>query len=321
MKRALSLLLILLTLCLLLSGCQSLMETDRSDDSLPETSQEANAEVLGYASVPGIPDYSGSPYVELNGNVPEFTEEQKTSTSAYEFYSDLDSLGRCGVTHACIGKELMPSEDRESISSVKPSGWINKKYDTSLVDGGYIYNRCHLIGFQLTGENANKENLITGTRYMNVEGMLPFENMVADYIKETENHVMYRVTPIFVDENLVASGVQLEAYSIEDAGEGICFNVFVYNVQPGIAINYLTGESQLNEDYVPSEDSTPTEQPNDDPNLNVETTYILNTNTKRIHLPSCSSVENIREENKSIYYGTKKALLDQEYKACGTCKP
>ena len=190
-----------------------------------------------------IPEYDSSPYVILNNNKPEFTEE-KLNSEEFESYSDLDALGRCGVAMANIGLNLMPDadEERESISNVEPTGWINKEYD--IVDGGYLYNRCHLIGYQLTAENANEKNLITGTRYMNTEGMLPFENEIAEYIKETRNHVLYRVTPIFEDDNLVASGVQLEAQSIEDDGDGVCFNVYCYNVQPGIIIDYATGESR-----------------------------------------------------------------------------
>ncbi len=189
-----------------------------------------------------IPEYSGTPYVVLNNNEPEFTEDEIT-TGAYESYSYQDLLGRCGTAVACVGQELMPTQERESISEVKPSGWQVQKYD--FVDQGYLYNRCHLIGFQLTGENANERNLITGTRYMNVEGMLPFENQVAEYVKTTGNHVMYRVTPIFDGANLVADGVQMEACSVEDGGASVKFNVFVYNVQPGVVINYLTGYSQL----------------------------------------------------------------------------
>ena len=189
-----------------------------------------------------IPDFNGTAYVEVNGNVPYFTEEDMT-TEAYETYSPLDALGRCGAAMSCIGEELMPTEDRGSIGQVKPSGWHTVKYD--FVDGKYLYNRCHLIGYQLTGENANRENLITGTRYLNVEGMLPFENMVADYIKETGNHVMYRVTPVFEGEELVARGVLMEAKSVEDDGDGILFCVYVYNNQPGVEIDYLTGKSKL----------------------------------------------------------------------------
>ena len=187
-----------------------------------------------------IPEYDGKPYVILNDGEPDFSEEE-LNAAPYEEYSSLDMLGRCQEAEACIGLELMPNEERESISQIKPTGWINKKYD--IVDQGYLYNRCHLIGFQLTGENANERNLITGTRYLNVDGMLPFENKVADYIRETGNHVLYRVTPIYDGADLVASGVQMEAQSVEDHGEGIRFNIYCYNVQPGIKIDYATGDS------------------------------------------------------------------------------
>lgn len=179
-------------------------------------------------------------YAIINNNIPDFTESDMQS-NVFEHYSDLDSLGRCGVAYSCVGTELMPTEKRGSIGNVKPSGWHSVKYD--FIDGKYLYNRCHLIGYQLTAENANRKNLITGTRYLNVEGMLPFENMVADYIKETKNHVLYRVTPIFDGNDLVCHGVKMEAKSIEDNGDGICFNVFVYNIQPGVHIDYATGDS------------------------------------------------------------------------------
>lgn len=314
-----SILLILLCACLFLTGCDWMDDvksgiSGRDDDKDDNSSKDA---VVGYASVEGIPDYSGSPYVALNDNKPEFSEGEITVQS-YENYSQLDGLGRCGVTMACIGIDLMPDDDREDIGSVKPSGWVNNRYSSELVDGGYIYNRCHLIGFQLTGENANKLNLITGTRYMNVEGMLPFENMVADYLKENEeNHVMYRVTPIFVGNNLVASGVKMEAYSVEDEGNGICFNVFVYNVQPGVTINYATGENWLNGDEVTTEADTKEvldgtgEAPD----------FILNTKSKKIHLPACTAVNDIKEENRQDYCGSKQQLLDMGYMICGTCKP
>lgn len=186
-----------------------------------------------------LPPYSGEPYISVCGGDPDFSENEITSVS-YEYYSELDALGRCGVCIASVGQDIMPTEKRGSIGQVKPTGWHTVKYD--FVDGKYLYNRCHLIGFQLTGENANKRNLITGTRYLNVEGMLPFENMVADYVKETENHVMYRVTPIFVGDELLARGVHIEAESVEDGGDGIMFNVFCYNVQPGVVLDYATGE-------------------------------------------------------------------------------
>lgn len=189
-----------------------------------------------------IPEYSENPYIELNENIPYFDETEYT-TDAFEYYSELDELGRCGVAFANICKDIMPTEPRGEIGSIKPTGWHTVRYD-DLINGKYLYNRCHLIGYQLAGENANEKNLITGTRYLNVEGMLPFENEVDDYVEQTNNHVLYRVTPIFEGDNLVASGVEMEAYSVEDNGQGVCFNVYIYNVQPGITINYTTGDSE-----------------------------------------------------------------------------
>lgn len=189
-----------------------------------------------------VPEFTDQPYVVINNNVPFFTEEEKATQDVFEYYSELDSLGRCGMAIANVCKELMPTGERGNIGQIKPTGWQTAKYDH--VDGNYLYNRCHLIGFQLTGENANEKNLITGTRYMNVDGMLPFENMIDDYVDETENHVLYRVTPVFEGEELVARGVLMEAYSVEDEGEGICFNVYVYNNQPDVVIDYATGESR-----------------------------------------------------------------------------
>ena len=200
----------------------------------------------------------------------------------------------------------MPTEERGEIGQIKPSGWHTVKYD--IVDGKYLYNRCHLIGFQLSGENANEKNLITGTRYFNVEGMLPFENMVADYVKETENHVVYRVTPLYDGDNLVAKGVQMEAFSVEDKGEGICFNVFVHNIQPGIEIDYATGESRLID--------------NDENNtVNSEGKYILNTKTKKFHIPTCSSAEEIKSDNKSEFKGNREDLISDGYTPCKNCNP
>ena len=189
-----------------------------------------------------IADYNGNSYVIVNDNNPYFKEEEYT-TDSFEKYSELDSLGRCGVAYANISKELMPIEKRGSIGSIKPSGWHTVKYDH--IDGKYLYNRCHLIGYQLTGENTNEKNLITCTRSMNTKGMLQFENMVTKYIKDTGNHVLYRVTPVFEGNNLVATGVEMEAYSVEDNGKGIKFNVFVYNIEDGIIIDYKTGDSKL----------------------------------------------------------------------------
>ena len=204
--------------------------------------KEVNSNISSYANISEIPEYNEKIYVEINNNKPYFKEEY--ITNSFETYSELDSLGRCGVAYANISKETMPreGEERESISSITPTGWKQEKYD-----GEYLYNRCHLIGYQLSSENANECNLITGTRYFNVEGMLPFENEVADYIEKNENnHVLYRVTPIFENDNLLAKGVEIEAYSVEDNGKGICFNVFVYNIQPGIDIDYRTGENSKN---------------------------------------------------------------------------
>lgn len=206
--------------------------------------------------------YKGAPYSVVDNNVPAFDDSELTTTS-YESYAPLDSLGRCGIAVASIGRDIMPTEERGAIGQVKPSGWHTVKYDC--VDGKYLYNRCHLIGFQLSGENANEKNLITGTRYLNVEGMLPFENMVADYVKETGNHVAYRVTPIFEGENLVATGVQMEAYSVEDSGEGICFNVFCFNVQPGVVINYADGTSVLESKPEPTPEPEPDPTPEPEP--------------------------------------------------------
>ena len=320
--RILALLFALLLSFVTLFGCNLTDNTEagsKYDDAFDDDgtandtdSESSNTDIYGYASVDGIPDYSGSPYVSLNNNIPEFKPNEIVRVS-YEQYSALDSLGRCGVTIACVGKDIMPTEDRESISSVKPSGWINKQYDTSLVDGGYLYNRCHLIGFQLTGENANKQNLITGTRYMNVDGMLPFENMVADYVKETGNHVMYRVTPIFVGNNLVASGVKMEACSVEDSGDGIYFNVFVYNVQPGIVIDYKTGDNALSGEALPDSGSGSTDS-------GEEKDYVLNTNTKKIHNPDCSSATSMNPSNKQEYRGYISDLWNLGYTSCGICK-
>ena len=200
----------------------------------------------------------------------------------------------------------MPTEDRGAIGQVKPTGWQTVKYEN--VDGKYLYNRCHLIGFQLTGENANERNLITGTRAMNVDGMLPFENMVADYVKETENHVLYRVTPIFVEEEMVARGVLMEAVSVEDKGEGVEFCVYVYNAQPGIVIDYATGESTL----APEEEETQNGE---------ELTYILNTSSQKFHFADCGGVDTIKEENRSVFTGSRADVVAAGYEPCGRCKP
>ena len=313
-------LLTILLVLLILSACGgsyepeitvSIESTQNIATTETTTQPITTKETTTVVSVNTIPDYSGSPYIVLNNNKPEFTESEIT-TKAFENYSELDNLSRCGVAFACLGIETMPTEERGEIGMIKPSGWHLKKYDC--VDGKYLYNRCHLIGFQLSGENANNKNLITGTRYLNVDGMLPFENMVADYIKETSNHVMYRVTPIFEDENLLCKGVKMEALSVEDDGKGISFNVFCYNTQPSIKIDYKTGESYLI--------VTPTTTPEtSDSESNIEATYILNTNSKKFHTPSCSSVNKMSDKNKQSFTGDKNDLIAQGYSACGICKP
>lgn len=282
-----------------------------------------------------IPAYSGTPYTEVNGNKPYFTEAELT-TQSFETYSELDSLGRCGVAYANVGQDLMPTEPRGEIGAVKPTGWHLVKYDN--VDGKYLYNRCHLIAYMLAAENANPQNLITGTRYLNVQGMLPYETKVCDYVKNTGNHVLYRVTPIFDGDNLLADGVLMEAYSVEDIGEGICFCVFAYNVQPGIGIDYATGDNwaEGSGTYQSTTASvtveTPAPQPETDttvqstpessaPQESGQTTYVLNTNTMKFHYPTCSSVDDMKEKNKQIYTGSREEIINMGYVPCKRCNP
>ena len=312
---------LLLALCLSLNGCLitlvdpadtataetkeqvttgKITETVTSEDS---TSQAPSVIAPNGFDLSSIPAYQDQAYVNVNGGTPYF-EERELVTSSYETYGALDSLGRCTVTVACVGKDLMPTEDRESISSVKPTGWHSVSY--GVVNGDSLYNRCHLIAFQLTGENANHENLVTGTSYMN-KAMIPFENMVADYVKETGNHVMYRATPIFEGQNLVCAGILLEAYSVEDEGEGICFNVFLYNVQPGVEIDYATGESRL------AEGETSADIP-------ANATYIINKKSKKYHRLDSKYAGNLTANME--YTTLSKAQLEaQGYDPCGTCKP
>ena len=266
-----------------------------------------------------VPAYSGQPYAIVNDNKPYFTDADLTAVS-FETYSDLDSLGRCGVAYASVGKDLMPTEERGSIGQVKPSGWHTIKYDN--VDGKYLYNRCHLIGYQLTAENANEKNLITGTRYLNVQGMLSFENMAADYVKETGNHVLYRVTPVFEGSNLVASGVLMEAESVEDKGEGILYCVYVYNVQPGINIYYATGDSSASGTNKTEVTEQATQAVTQVASQQTSTeSYILNTNTKKFHRPSCSSVKQMKESNKKSSSESRDALIAAGYDPCKKCNP
>ena len=261
-------------------------------------------EPLYSVSVENVPPFSGEAYVVINDNEPEFSKKDLV-TESYEFYSELDSLGRCGYVMACVGVDIMPTEDRGNIGQVKPSGWHTVKYD--FVDGKYLYNRCHLIGYQLTGENANKQNLITGTRYLNIEGMLPFENMIADYVKETGNHVIYRVTPVFDGDNLLARGVQMEAKSVEDDGAGICFHVYAYNSQPGVQIDYATGESWEEG----TADTGAAGIRND--------AYILNTSSKRFHTQDCALAEDIKDSNKEVFHGDRDDLIADGYSPCKNC--
>ena len=247
--------------------------------------------------------YAGQPYVVVEDNVPDFPQADLSSTEAFERYEALDSLERCGVAYANICRELMPTEERGNIGHIHPSGWHSVRYD--FVDGKSLYNRCHLIGFQLAGENDNDRNLVTGTRYMNVQGMLPFENMIADYVKETDGHVLYRVTPVFSGDNLVCNGVRMEAWSVEDDGEGVCFDIFCYNVQPGVEIDYATGESR--------EAAAQTEG-------DVEA-FVLNTASKKFHRPDCSGVSAMDPENRQEVTCTREELIRQGYEPCGSCKP
>lgn len=293
-------LILLLAGALLCSGCAGTAGT-----------QDAELSPSGSLSVSGTPAeenpsavWNGQPYAAVNGNVPGFSEKDLTAAS-FESYSELDSLGRCGTAFACLGQDLMPRGERGYISGIHPTGWHSVQYD--FIDGKNLYNRCHLIGWQLSGEDANRKNLITGTRYMNVEGMLPFENMVADYIKETGCHVLYRVTPVFQGSNLVADGVLMEAMSVEDQGESISFCVFVPNVQPGVSIDYSDGSSR------PADSQSSPE--------NEEAIYIVNTNTRRFHLPSCSSVREMKESNRENFTGSREELIEEGYIPCGKCRP
>ena len=289
-----------------LSGCSS--KKDNQAGTVGSTEVQSTVVSDDIASLV----YQGEPYAVINGNNPDFTDEDMSTTS-FESYGELDGLGRCTTALANIGRDLMPTEKRGAIGEVKPTGWQTAKYDN--VDGKYLYNRCHLIGYQLTGENANAKNLITGTRYLNVDGMLPFENMVADYIKETNNHVLYRVTPVFFGDNLVASGVQMEAKSVEDNGDGILFNVYCFNAQPGIAIDYATGDSHQDDSIVADASKSTTAA-----EANVQT-YVLNTNTKKFHKESCNSAKSMDASNKKIYTGSRQEIIDMGYEACGVCKP
>ena len=267
-----------------------------------------------YVSLDAIPAYDGKAYVAVNNNEPFFTDSDMTTT-AFENYSDLDSLGRCGVAYANICKDIMPTEERGKIGMIKPSGWHTVKYD--VIKDRYLYNRCHLIGYQLAGENANPKNLITGTRYLNVEGMLPFENLVADYVNNTGNHVLYRVTPMFSGSNLVANGVLIEAKSVEDNGGGILFNVYCYNVQPGVGINYENGDSWLDGttgSASSGSDSSATENSAAD-SSNSETVVHITATGKKYHRAGCRTLK------KSDTEVTLDEAKSMGLSPCGICNP
>lgn len=308
MKNNLKILSLILCLVLFLSGCGVWFTNDIGGQ---------NALFIGVTDtrvdeLKDVPEFKDEPYVIINDNQPNFSDSDLV-TDSYEYYSSLDSLGRCGVVMACIGTDIMPTKERGEIGMVKPTGWHTVKYDN--VDGKYLYNRCHLIGYQLTGENANTKNLITGTRYLNIEGMLPFENLIAEYVEETENHVLYRVTPIFEGDNLLATGVQMEGFSVEDNGEGICFNVYAYNAQPGITIDYATGESHQNGDKSTGTTGNAVASESE----SSVTTYIINRNTKKFHLPTCSSAVDMKPQNRKESDKTREELEKLGYSPCKSC--
>lgn len=301
---------------------QSLENYNSNNIILTNPNENNNYSNIDVSNISDIPEYSGKDYIILNNNVPNFSDSDLTTTS-FEEYSPLDSLGRCGVAYANVGTDIMPTEKRESISSVKPSGWQSVKYD--IVEGKYLYNRSHLIGYQLTAENANARNLITGTRYFNATLMLPYENMVADYIKETNNHVLYRVTPLFEGNNLVATGVQMEAKSVEDNGEGIEFNIFVYNVQPGITIDYATGNNALSDEKIVETESSnnttsstnSTSNPNNTNNTTTSNEYTVirgNSKSKIYHCPGQRDYENMSDSKYLVNFNSEQEAINAGYR-------
>ncbi|MBQ1501349.1 MAG: DNA/RNA non-specific endonuclease [Firmicutes bacterium] len=303
MKRSLSILLALLLCCFLLTACENEF-TDYLFGDKPNTDPNADT-VFTIIGPEQVPDYQGSPYVAINGNIPFFEDEELTTVS-FEDYAPLDELGRCGEAYACLGKDLMPTGERGSISAIHPSGWQSSFYD--FVDGGSLYNRCHLIAWKLAAEDDNERNLITGTRYLNATGMLPFEDMVAAYIRETRNHVLYRVTPIFHGDELIARGVLMEAESVEDGGDGIFFCVYCYNVQPGVGIDYTDGDNWL----LPAASEL---------NSAGEVTYVLNTNSGKFHYASCEGAQSMNPANKKEYTGSREELISMGYEPCSQCNP
>ena len=324
-KRVFKLICVVPIICLLW-GCDK--DTLTAHIPFIQTSETETAAEITSFDMKYVPEYSGVPYCEINNSHPFFTDEDMTVHS-YEYYSPLDDLGRCGECIACIGKDIMPTEKRESIGMVKPSGWQLVRYD-GIVNGNYLFNRCHLIGFQLTGENANECNLITGTRYLNEDGMLPFENMAASYVRKTNNHVLYRVTPIFEGDDLLATGVLMEAKSVEDNGEGLQFNVFCYNVQPHIYIDYSTGENHLiDADLITTKKKAEATKKTATTAETTETVsersekcdYVINISSGKFHLPDCPSVADMKEKNKQEFVGSREKLISDGYIPCKQCSP
>ncbi len=312
-------------------GDENKEPADEEDTEAEETAGAAvSAEPAWTFSLKDVPAYSGEPYVELNGNVPVFLPEDYTEES-FEHYARLDRLGRCGTAFVNVCAEIMPTEPRGEIGDVRPSGWHTEKYPDRIEDI-YLYNRCHLVAYQLSGENDNVRNLITGTRYMNVEGMLPFENRVYAYAQSTGNHVLYRAEPVFDGKDLVAKGVRLEAASVEDGGKGLAFHVFIYNVQPGVLIDYADGSSREDPDYEPLPAFQTSEQEEEDQvtersgaqteeETPAEVTYVGNANSKKFHLPGCGSVDDMAEHNKVYFYGSREEVIEKGYAPCKRCNP
>lgn len=307
MKKLISI--IIICLCFSLSACA--FQSGSSNGSVKS------------ADLSSIPEYKNKPSVELNNNIPNFTDKEKQKKKSFEKYSRLDKLGRCGTAFANISTDLMPREKRGDISSVHPTGWVQNEY--AFISDRHVYNRCHLIGYQLTGENANKRNLITGTRYMNVQGMLPYEDKVAKYVTSTKNHVLYRVTPVFEGENLLANGVEMEGWSVEDNGKGVCFNVYCYNVQPGVMITYANGNNKadgtISGKVTVKGSKHKTYTYNKKKKSDVTGEYILNANSKKFHLKSCDAVKKMSPKNRKYSKGKRSELTKRGYEPCQMCNP
>lgn len=304
------------------ASASTLQSQEESTPVLSEAEEAPQPEITSPEPAAfSIPSYSGQPSQAVNNNVPYFSEASKT-TEKFEVYGELDDKGRVTGCFANVCKELMPTTKRESVTSVYPTGWVQKQYKG--IDSGWLYNRCHLIGYQLTAQNANPRNLLTGTAYFNTSGMLPYEDKVANYVKATGNHVLYRATPWFEGNELLCRGLQIEAYSVEDAGKGISFNVFVFNVQPGVSINYATGESWQDTPAPTKTEDTPKAETTSKPSPAApekSQSFILNTNTKKAHLPGCSAIKTMKESNKQSFSGTPQQLIDKGYSPCKKCHP